>query len=74
MIQEAISSFAEDASIQVFSFLKQAGASQLELNKIQQAWTRVHLSSQAFGRKGTPIDPITFSRIYTRNVIRGCCA
>ena len=62
VVQEGLTAFPEDAHVRLFQFLKQGGASDQEQKDLQQAWTRVVMASEAFGRKkGGPVDPARFS-------------
>ena len=62
VVQEGLTAFPEDAHVRLFQFLKQSGASEQEQKELQQAWTRVVMASEAFGRKkGGPVDPARFS-------------
>ena len=62
VVQESLTAFPEDAHVRLFQFLKQGGASEQEQKELQQAWTRVVMASEAFGRKKSgPVDPARFS-------------
>ena len=62
VVEKSISSGPEDAHIRVFNFLSAAGATEDEKKLIQQAWTRVSMASEAFGKnKSSGPDPTLFS-------------
>jgi len=72
VVTESLIAFPEDAHLQVFSFLSAAGASDIEKQRVQQAWSAVVLGSEAFGRKGKgPIDPVLFGEELIRELASG---
>jgi hypothetical protein len=72
VVTESLIAFPEDAHLQVLSFLCAAGASDVEKQRVQQAWSAVVLGSEAFGRKGKgPIDPVLFGEELIRELASG---
>jgi len=68
IVTESLIAFPEDAHIKVFQFLSAAGASDKEKKKVQQAWTRVAMASEAFGKKNRAIDPVQFGKDFVKEL------
>ena len=67
-VTESLSAFPEDAHIKLFQFLDASGASETEKKLMQQAWTRVIMASEAFGRKKAVIDPVLFGQEFVKEL------
>ena len=51
VVSESLTAFPEDAHVRLFQFLSVAGATEAEQKDLQQAWTRVVMAGEAFGKK-----------------------
>lgn len=72
VVGESLSAFPEDAHVRLFQFLSNSGASEAEQKELQQAWTRVVMAGEAFGRKkGGPVNPAQFSEDLLKELCAG---
>jgi hypothetical protein len=72
VVSESLSAFPEDAHVRLFQFLSAAGATEAEQKDLQQAWTRVVMAGEAFGRKkGGPVNPAQFSEDLLKELCSG---
>lgn len=72
VVAESLSAFPEDAHVRLFQFLSNSGASEAEQKELQQAWTRVVMAGEAFGRKkGGPVNPAQFSEDLLKELCAG---
>lgn len=68
IVTESLVAFPEDAHIKVFQFLSAAGASDKEKKKVQAAWTRVSMATEAFGKRNRAVDPVQFGKDFIKEL------